>query len=77
LTALVKSSPTLAKVVYVTDIKGLGLPVARGLTFSSAFYWDQNDAARAFATALVKSSPTLAKATTSAPELWAWSRKDE
>jgi hypothetical protein len=28
-------------------------------------------------TALVKSSPTLAKATTSAPELWAWSRKDE
>ncbi len=35
--------------VYVTDIKGLGLPVAHGLTFSSAFYWDQNDAARAFA----------------------------
>ncbi|AWN52695.1 ABC transporter substrate-binding protein [Methylobacterium sp. 17Sr1-1] len=35
--------------VYVTDIKGLGLPVAHGLTFSEAFYWDQNDAARTFA----------------------------
>ncbi|ACL56195.1 ABC transporter substrate-binding protein [Methylobacterium nodulans] len=35
--------------VYITDIKGLGLPVARGLTFSSAFYWDQSESARAFA----------------------------
>ncbi|WP_298957211.1 ABC transporter substrate-binding protein [uncultured Methylobacterium sp.] len=35
--------------VYVTDIKGLGLPVAQGLTFSEAFYWNQNDASRGFA----------------------------
>ncbi|ACA16973.1 putative ABC branched-chain amino transporter, periplasmic binding protein [Methylobacterium sp. 4-46] len=35
--------------VYITDIKGLGLPVAHGLTFSSAFYWDQSEPARAFA----------------------------
>jgi branched-chain amino acid transport system substrate-binding protein len=34
--------------VYITDIHGLGLPVAQNLTFSSAFYWDQNDATRAF-----------------------------
>lgn len=35
--------------VYVTDIHALGLPVAQNLTFSEAFYWDQNDATRAFA----------------------------
>ena len=35
--------------VYITDIHALGLPVAQNLTFSEAFYWDQNDATRAFA----------------------------
>ncbi|NNM75200.1 ABC transporter substrate-binding protein [Enterovirga aerilata] len=35
--------------VYVTDIHALGLPVAQNLTFSEAFYWDQNEATRAFA----------------------------
>lgn len=34
---------------YITDIQSLGLPVAQGLMFTSSFYWDQNDAARAFA----------------------------
>ncbi|HWK43427.1 MAG TPA: ABC transporter substrate-binding protein [Stellaceae bacterium] len=38
-----------AFLVYITDIHALGLQVAQGLTFSSSFYWDQNDAARAFA----------------------------
>ena len=36
--------------VYITDIHALGLPVAQNLTFSEAFYWDQNEATRAFAT---------------------------
>ena len=35
--------------IYVTDIHALGLPLAQGLTLSSGFYWDQNDATRAFA----------------------------
>ncbi len=35
--------------VYITDIHALGLPVAQNLTFSEAFYWDQNEATRAFA----------------------------
>jgi branched-chain amino acid transport system substrate-binding protein len=35
--------------VYITDIHALGLPVAQNLTFSEAFYWDANDATRAFA----------------------------
>jgi branched-chain amino acid transport system substrate-binding protein len=34
--------------VYITDIHGLGLSVAQNLNFSSAFYWDQNEEARAF-----------------------------
>ena len=35
--------------VYITDIHALGLAAAQGLSFSSSFYWDQNDASRAFA----------------------------
>ncbi len=41
--------PTLAAFnVYVTDIKALGLPLAKGLTFGAGFYWDANDGTRAF-----------------------------
>ena len=35
--------------VYITDIHALGLPVAQGLSFPASYYWDQNDASRAFA----------------------------
>ena len=35
--------------VYITDINALGLAVAQNLTFSEAFYWDQNASTRAFA----------------------------
>ena len=34
--------------VYLTDIKALGLEVAQGLRFPSSFYWDTNEATRAF-----------------------------
>ncbi len=34
--------------VYLTDIKALGLDVAQGLRFPSSFYWDTNEATRAF-----------------------------
>ena len=34
--------------VYITDIHALGLKEAQGLTLTSGFYWDQNDATRAF-----------------------------
>lgn len=34
--------------VYVTDIHALGLDVAQGLRYSSCYYWDQSDGARAF-----------------------------
>jgi branched-chain amino acid transport system substrate-binding protein len=34
--------------VFITDVNSLGLPVAQGLELTSAFYWDQDDATRAW-----------------------------
>jgi branched-chain amino acid transport system substrate-binding protein len=35
--------------VFLTDVHALGLDTAQGLIMTEAFYWDQNDASRAFA----------------------------
>jgi len=35
--------------VFLTDVHGLGLQTAQGLVLTEAFYWDLNDASRAFA----------------------------
>lgn len=35
--------------VFLTDIKALGLETAQGLTFTTGFYWDYNDETREFA----------------------------
>jgi branched-chain amino acid transport system substrate-binding protein len=35
--------------VFLTDVHALGLQTAQGLIFTEAFYWDANDATRAFA----------------------------
>jgi branched-chain amino acid transport system substrate-binding protein len=35
-----------AMVLYITDVHSLGLQVAQGLQFTSAFYWDLNDQTR-------------------------------
>ena len=41
--------PTIATfLTYISDIHSLGLKTAGGLTFPSSFYWDQNDATRAW-----------------------------
>jgi branched-chain amino acid transport system substrate-binding protein len=37
-----------ALLMFITDVHSLGLKVAQGLQYTSAFYWDQNDATRAF-----------------------------
>jgi len=34
---------------YIQDIHSLGLPAVQGYMFTEGFYWDQNDASRAFA----------------------------
>ncbi len=35
--------------IFITDVHALGLKTAQGLTFTEAWYWDLNDASRAFA----------------------------
>jgi branched-chain amino acid transport system substrate-binding protein len=35
--------------IFITDIHSLGLQTAQGLVFTAPWYWDQNDANRAFA----------------------------
>jgi branched-chain amino acid transport system substrate-binding protein len=34
--------------VFLTDVKALGLQTAQGLIFTETFYWDRDDASRAF-----------------------------
>ena len=34
--------------LFANDVKGIGLPLAQGLLTVEPFYWDQNDATRAF-----------------------------
>jgi branched-chain amino acid transport system substrate-binding protein len=37
-----------ALLIYITDVRSLGLKVAQGLILTSPFYWDQNEATRAW-----------------------------
>lgn len=37
-----------AMLVFINDVKALGLNVAQGLKFTTGFYWDRDDASRAF-----------------------------
>jgi branched-chain amino acid transport system substrate-binding protein len=47
---ITKSGQNLAGLlVFVTDVHSLGLETAQGLIFTTAYYWDRNDASRAFA----------------------------
>jgi len=46
---IVKGGQNLAGLlVFLTDVNALGLPTAQGLIVTNTFYWDQNDASRAF-----------------------------
>lgn len=38
----------VAMVLFETDVHGLGLEASQGTLLATSFYWDQNDAARAF-----------------------------
>jgi branched-chain amino acid transport system substrate-binding protein len=51
--------------VFITDINSLGLQTANGLQLTEAFYWDQNDATRAWSkrfTEKMKRQPTMVQA---------------
>jgi branched-chain amino acid transport system substrate-binding protein len=54
-----------AMLVFINDIKALGLPVAQGLKFTDGYYWDRNDESRAFAKkyyARMKAQPSMVQA---------------
>ncbi|MCX8116161.1 MAG: ABC transporter substrate-binding protein, partial [Burkholderiaceae bacterium] len=55
---IVKGGQNLAGLlVFITDVKALGLQTAQGLIFTETFYWDLNDATRAFAQRFSKEAP--------------------
>src|ERR1035438_3969477 len=60
-----KGQRLVGLLIFDTDIKSLGLNVAQGMQFTSGFYWDRDDATRAFAKrffALHKAMATMAQA---------------
>ena len=52
---IVQGGQTIAgMLVFLSDVKSLGLDVAQGMEFATAFYWDRNDASRAWSQALLR-----------------------
>jgi branched-chain amino acid transport system substrate-binding protein len=46
---ITKSGQKLAALLlFLTDVKAIGLDIAQGLNFTETFYWDMNDQTRAF-----------------------------
>jgi branched-chain amino acid transport system substrate-binding protein len=53
-----KGNVRLASMIaFITDIQGMGLPVAKGLALTETFYWDLNERTRAF---MARVKPKLA-----------------
>ena len=46
---LTKKQSLAGLLVFLSDIHSLGLPVAKGMYLTTAFYWDKDDATRAWA----------------------------
>lgn len=56
-----------AMLVFINDVKALGLKVAQGLKFTTGYYWDRDDESRAFAKkyyARMKAQPSMVQAGT-------------
>jgi branched-chain amino acid transport system substrate-binding protein len=43
-----KTQKLAALLLFITDVKSIGLDLAQGLSFTETFYWDMNDDTRAF-----------------------------
>jgi len=43
-----KSQKMAALLLFLTDVKSIGLDLAQGLSFTETFYWDMNDGTREF-----------------------------
>jgi branched-chain amino acid transport system substrate-binding protein len=62
---LTKTMKPAALLVYITDVRAIGLDIAQGLVLTDAWYWDLNDTTRAFANRFferVKKMPTFQQA---------------
>mgnify|MGYP000199768048 CR=1 FL=1 len=56
-----------ALLLFLTDVKSIGLDIAQGLNFTETFYWDMNDQTRAFSARFAKrmkngAPPTMVQA---------------
>ncbi|RJG02947.1 ABC transporter substrate-binding protein [Noviherbaspirillum sedimenti] len=59
------NSRVVPLILFDSDVKGMGLDLAQGLAFTTAFYWDQNDATRAWSNRFFKlrnAMPTMNQA---------------
>jgi branched-chain amino acid transport system substrate-binding protein len=45
---IMKNQKMAALLLFITDVKAIGLELAQGLNFTETFYWDMNDGTRAF-----------------------------
>ena len=55
---IVKGGQNLAgMLVFLSDVKALGLPTAQGLIFTTTYYWDRDDASRDFAKRFTAQAP--------------------
>ncbi len=48
-----------ALLMFISDVNGLGLQTAQGLTLTESFYWDLNDRTRAFSARLKPKAPNV------------------
>src|SRR6202161_1930834 len=61
---IVKGGQKLAALLlFITDVKAIGLETAQGLNFSATFYWDRNDESRAFSKRFSERMKTKAEPT--------------
>lgn len=61
------SQTLVAPVILITDVHSLGLPLARGLSFLTGFYWDLDEQTRLWSRAFFgrrRAMPTMAQAGT-------------
>jgi branched-chain amino acid transport system substrate-binding protein len=59
---ITKKQTLATLLVFDTDVKGLGLPAAQGIVYTTAFYWDRTPETREFANrfhAIHKGMPTM------------------
>ena len=58
-----KGQKLAALLLFIRDVNALGLEVAQGLQFTTTFYWDRNDASRAFGKRFAERNKTYAMPT--------------